>query len=306
MTTHPQGARSRRQLRQERILVLCLAGSLGVHLLGYALVASMKVPVRKPVPSGFMAVEQWPVLRPLSAPEAGAGAPEGEPVASRGAPTRPAGRAARAPVDVAGEVQRTGILRALGAIGKGPVARGLPGSLAGGDLAAGLPDAPPGQVGTAGLPERRGGRDGAPAVLGDLGSGTGGGGAGTGSGGGGGTAPTGRPGGSSSVGFGRSQVGSAEVDQGKLDAFVRARIGGLRACYETQLKLDPRRDGTVRMRFAIQATGELSGVAVAQDSFDAPAMADCVVRIVRTWRTPFRPSEAVSVEYPFVFRPGGE
>ena len=306
MTIHPQTSSVRRQRRQERILVICLAGSLAVHLIGYAWVLSMKAPVRKPVPDGFMMVEQWSDFRPPPAPERGSGTPQGEPVASRGAPTLPDGRAARAPVDVAGEVKRTGILRALGAMGMGSVARGLPGTLAGGEVAAGLPDAPPGKAGGAGLPDRRGGRDGAPAVLGDLGSGIGGGGAGTGGGGGGGTALTGRPGGSSSVGFGGSQVGSTEVDQGKLDAFVRARIGGLRACYETQLKVDPRRDGTVRMRFAIQATGELSGVAVAQDSFDAPAMADCVVRIVRTWRTPFRPSEAVAVEYPFVFRPGGE
>jgi TonB family protein len=101
-------------------------------------------------------------------------------------------------------------------------------------------------------------------------------------------------------------VGPGDVDQAKLDSFVRARIGGLRACYETQLKLDQRRDGTVRMRFAILSTGELSDVAVAQDTLDAPAMADCLIRIVRTWKTPFRPAEPVSVEYPFVFRPSHE
>ena len=35
-------------------------------------------------------------------------------------------------------------------------------------------------------------------------------------------------------------------------------------------------------------------------------IANCIVGIVRTWRTPFRPSRAVTVEYPFVFRPSRE
>ncbi len=103
-----------------------------------------------------------------------------------------------------------------------------------------------------------------------------------------------------------SQVDSSEVDQARLDAFVRARIGGLRACYESQLKLDRRTDGTVRMRFSILPTGELSGVVVVQNTLGSALVADCVAGIVRTWRTPFRPGQAVLVEYPFVFRPSGD
>jgi hypothetical protein len=62
----------------------------------------------------------------------------------------------------------------------------------------------------------------------------------------------------------------------------------------------------VRMRFSIQPTGELSHVAVAQNTLRSELVAQCVVGLVRAWRTPFRPSHAVSVEYPFVFRPSGE
>ena len=204
-------------------------------------------------------------------------------------------------VDVAGEVQRKGSLRALGSLGRGPMARGLPGAMAGGELPSGLPDAPSARVDGAGFPERRGEGSGAPAVLGDLGTGGGGG----ARGGGAGIGLSSGLGGSS-IGIGTGQVGSAEVDQAKLDAFVRARIGGLRACYETQLKRDSRSDGTMRMRFAIRATGELSDVVASESSIASDVMADCLIRILRTWRTPFRPSEAVTVEYPFVFRPSRE
>lgn len=273
--------------------MLCLAGSLAAHLLGYGWVASMRLPLAKKIPDGFIVVEQWPSFRPAPAvPEARK--PEGETATARAARTRPAVQIARAPADVASEVQRKGILRALESIGRGPMARGLPGTLAGGDLASGLPDARRTQVDPGAVPERRGGGGGAPAVLGDLGTG-----------GGGGSLAFAR-GVPTSIGIGASQVGSAEVDQGKLDSFVRARIGGLRACYETQLKLDQRRDGMVRIRFAILPTGELSDVVAAQNTLGSAVMADCLIRILRTWQTPFRPSEAVSVEYPFVFRPSGE
>jgi hypothetical protein len=254
----------------------------------------MKPPSRR-VPSGFMMVEQWPVYS-LPAPAAGAGKPEGEPIPSSGPAAKATAPSAPAPGSATGGVQRRGILRALDALDAGPLARGIPGSLEAGDLPTGVPDAPraPGP-----LPARRGGGESGPAVLGDIGTPRGGGGGGSGGLGG-------SPGGLSSVGFGTSEVRSTELDQGRLDAFVRARIGGLRACYETQLKLDQRRDGTMRVRFSILDSGEIADVVTAEDTLRSPAMEDCIVGIVRTWRTPFRPSRAVTVEYPFVFRPSRE
>jgi hypothetical protein len=105
--------------------------------------------------------------------------------------------------------------------------------------------------------------------------------------------------------MGAGTVESTEVDQAQLDAFVRARIGGLRACYETELRLDPRMGGTVRVRFVIRTTGAVSDVVVGREGLESATMADCLARILRTWTTPFRPSVAVPVEYPFAFRPVG-
>jgi hypothetical protein len=245
-----------------------------------------------------MMVEQWPVYS-LPGPAPGAGKPEGEPIPASGPAAKAPSASAPAPGSVTGGVQRRGILRALDALDRGPLARGIPSSLAGGELPTGVPDAPRAQGAPGLVPARKGGGETGPAVLGDIGTPRGGGGGGTGGLGG-------SPGGLSSVGFGTSEVGSTELDQGRLDAFVRARIGGLRACYETQLKLDQRRDGTMRVRFSILDSGEIADVVTAEDTLRSPAMEDCIVGIVRTWRTPFRPSRAVTVEYPFVFRPSRE
>ena len=299
-----ESVRRRHRRRQARILSACIAGSLVLHLLGWAWIASMKQPVRRPAPSGYMMVEQWPSLPPPlpPVPAAEAGGSEGAPSApGGGARARPAARAVRTPAPgSAGEIQRKGFLRALESAGKGPIAKGLPGTLASADAPSGLPDAP--RAASGGLPARRGGGSGTPvaAAAPGPGSGLGGFGTGVGSGGGGTGGGTG-----AGVGLGAGTVDSTEVDQARLDAFVRARIGGLRACYETELRLDPRRGGTVRVRFVIRTTGEVSDVVVARDAFDSASMADCLARILRTWTTPFRPSVAVPVEYPFVFRPVG-
>ncbi len=177
------------------------------------------------------------------------------------------------------------------------MAKGLPSTLEGGELAPGLPEASPRRSTRAPCPEERGEAEARPpgwatsepgleVAAEEAGEGCP-------------TVPA-------PSAIGTSQVDSADVDQARLDAFVRARIGGLRACYESQLKLDQRTDGTVRMRFSIQPTGELSNVAVAQDTLRSELVAQCVVGLVRAWRTPFRPSQPVSVEYPFVFRPSVE
>ena len=105
------------------------------------------------------------------------------------------------------------------------------------------------------------------------------------------------------VGLGTGTVDSGAIDRSQLDAFVRARIGGLRACYEPELRIDPRREGTVRVRFVVRTNGDVSDVAVVRDGLQSPAMVACLARILRTWTTPFRPSVAVPVEVPFVFRP---
>jgi TonB family protein len=108
---------------------------------------------------------------------------------------------------------------------------------------------------------------------------------------------------SGSVAAETAEIDSAEIDQGKLGAFVRARMGGIKACYENALKRNPNLKGKLTIRFTILETGGLSEITISVNSIGSPEVASCIVNTMRTWRTQFRPSGPVTVEYPFVFSP---
>jgi outer membrane biosynthesis protein TonB len=100
-----------------------------------------------------------------------------------------------------------------------------------------------------------------------------------------------------------AEIDSSDIDQGKLSAFVRARMGLIKACYENALKRNPGLKGKVVIRFTILETGGVSDVGASQNTLGAPDVAACIMNTMRTWRTQFRPSGPVSVEYPFLFTP---
>ena len=100
-----------------------------------------------------------------------------------------------------------------------------------------------------------------------------------------------------------AEVDSSDIDQGKLAAFVKARMGLIKACYENALKRNPSLKGKISIRFTILETGGLSEIAAALNTLGSPEVAACIVNTMRSWRTQFRPSGPVTVEYPFVFQP---
>ncbi len=208
-------------------------------------------------------------------------------------------KAARAAA-VAKAVQSKGLLKVLGALGpgtgSGAVADvfGTGGGM--GDVASALSGA--GGVAVATDPGagggRKGGGEGGTASIGDLAT-TGGGKVGLG------TKTEVKV--SGSVAAEEAEVDSSDIDQGKLGAFVRARMGLIKACYENALKRNPSLKGKISIRFTILETGALSEVSTAQNSLGAPEVAACIMNTMRSWRTQFRPSGPVTVEYPFVFQP---
>jgi TonB family protein len=100
-----------------------------------------------------------------------------------------------------------------------------------------------------------------------------------------------------------AEVDSSDIDQGKLGAFVRARMGLIKACYENALKRNPSLKGKISIRFTILETGALADITTAQNSLGSAEVASCIMNTMRSWRTQFRPSGPVTVEYPFVFQP---
>jgi hypothetical protein len=209
-------------------------------------------------------------------------------------------KAARAAA-VAKAVQSKGILKVLGALGPGggggAVADvfGTGGGM--GDVASALSGA--GGVAVANDPGagggRKGGGEGGTASIGSLAT-SGGGKVGLG-------AKT-EVKVSGSVAAEEAEIDSADVDQGKLGAFVRARMGLVKACYENALKRNPSLKGKISFRFTILETGALADIATAQNSLGSAEVAACIMNTMRSWRMPFKPSGPVTVEYPFVFQPG--
>lgn len=92
-------------------------------------------------------------------------------------------------------------------------------------------------------------------------------------------------------------------DPGELQAFAHARLAGVRDCYEEGLRTDPALEGRIDVRFELLESGALADVRVARSTLGAPAVEACIVEVMAGWRTPFRPPEPISLEYPFVFRP---
>lgn len=209
-------------------------------------------------------------------------------------------KAARAAA-VAKAVQSKGLLKVLGALGPGSgggaVADvfGAGGGM--GDVASALSGA--GGVAVANDPGagggRKGGGQGGTASIGDLAT-SGGGKVGLG-------AKT-EVKVSGSVAAEAAEIDSADVDQGKLGAFVRARMGLVKACYENALKRNPSLKGKISFRFTILETGALTDITTAQNSLGSAEVAACIMNTMRAWRMPFKPTGPVTVEYPFVFQPG--
>jgi len=108
---------------------------------------------------------------------------------------------------------------------------------------------------------------------------------------------------SGSVAAEEAEVDSADIDQQKLAAFVRARMGLIKGCYENALKRNPTLKGKISIRFTILETGGIADIQASVNSLNSPEVAACIINTMRTWRTQFRPSGPVTVEYPFVFAP---
>ncbi|BDG02537.1 AgmX/PglI C-terminal domain-containing protein [Anaeromyxobacter oryzae] len=309
----PKEAKGNHFKSMDRLFVSVLVGSFLLHSGVYVALANTDLPKEvtlEEIPERFAKVlipEKQPAPKKVeekkaevvteAKPEAKKDAAEKKPVEP---PEQVAAKKAARAAAVAKAVQSKGILKVLGALGPssggGAVADvfGAGGGM--GDVATALSGA--GGVALATDPGagggRKGGGQGGKASIGDLAT-TGGGSVGYG------TKADVRV--SGSVQADEAEVDSAEIDQQKLASFVRARMGLIKACYENALKRNPGLKGKVAIRFTILETGGLSDITAAVNTLASPDVASCIVGTMRTWRTQFKPSGPVTVEYPFVFSP---
>jgi hypothetical protein len=309
----PPEARHRPFQTLDRLFVTILAISLSVNVAGYVALAStpsredvtleeipdrfakLLIPDRKPEPPRPVEERKAePTPEPVKAEEPKKAEPKKAEADAGKAAEDKAARAA----EVRKAVQSKGILRVLGALGPG-TATGAVADVFGtgggfGDVASALSGA--GGVAIATDPSaggaRKGGGGGGAATIGDLATS------------GGGKVALGAK--SEARVSGRvaaedAEIDSPDIDQGKLGAFVRARINSIKTCYENALKRNPSLKGKIRIRFTILETGGLADIVVLENTMGSADVATCIASFMRSWRTPFHPAGTVSVEYPFVF-----
>lgn len=281
---------------------VCLAASIAFHGAALGVLGRVSRP-RVTTPIEVVMLERIappppvPVPEPVPAPASGPAAPA---AASRRAAARPAGdRGGTSPRGGAGGLEKKGVLGALAALrplGGDEVL----GKQAMGDVAAAVESA--GTLPVAGdaaaMSGKKGvGGSGEAATIGGLG--TSGGGAGRL-----GAGSSGEPGGPvGRVGSGDVGTDGGELDRSRLVSFVRARMGGIRACYEAQLRRDPALRGRIRISFTVLETGNLAEVVAVEDTLGSAEVTRCVVGMMRTWHLPLQPSAPVLVDYPLVFSP---
>src|SRR5262249_55131894 len=190
------------------------------------------------------------------------------------------------------------ILGSAGAGGGGAFADVLGPSTGTGEIASALAGASGGGVATAdslgkgGV--RKGGKAGAVAGIGEVGTS------------GGGNVNLGSKGDARVSGQVRDatpDVESSDVDREKLAHYVRQRLKAMQGCYERELKRNPRLKGKIVVRFSILPSGRSGEIDFEQDSLGNEVVSSCIRSVIRGWVFPFKPSDAVSVAYPFVFSP---
>jgi hypothetical protein len=91
-----------------------------------------------------------------------------------------------------------------------------------------------------------------------------------------------------------------------IQRIVRQHFGRFHLCYENGLRTNPKLAGTVKVRFTISKSGDVSQAADSGSDLPDKGVVACVVKGFANVSFPQPDSGAVIVVYPIVFAPGGE
>jgi len=91
-----------------------------------------------------------------------------------------------------------------------------------------------------------------------------------------------------------------QISNDDVKKVMSAHIGKIQACYEDQLKANPKLAGRVIVKFTIEPKGNVSQA----DATGVSAEVDkCIAAIVKTLKFPAPKGGAAHVSYPFSFKP---
>lgn len=95
------------------------------------------------------------------------------------------------------------------------------------------------------------------------------------------------------------------IDADDVVSVVKKKKGQVRSCYEKELKTEPDLSGVVQVGWTVEADGDVHGVRILSNSTGNRDMEGCIKRTIRSWSFPASHGDAVDIEYPFSFVPGG-
>lgn len=106
------------------------------------------------------------------------------------------------------------------------------------------------------------------------------------------------------VGGLEDESGAGAFDSNLVVRALRLRQSAIQRCYERELRNNPTLNGRVVARFTIQETGTVSGASATENTTGSPAVASCVINVVRGLRfNPGPEGGPVTYSFPFVFAP---
>jgi outer membrane biosynthesis protein TonB len=97
--------------------------------------------------------------------------------------------------------------------------------------------------------------------------------------------------------------GTGTLDTNRIASTVKSRIGGVKSCYEKELKRNPQLQGKIVMQFTINEAGRVMDVTAKSDSVGEPAVAECIKAQMERWKFPAPDGGTVTVAFPFIFAP---
>jgi len=83
---------------------------------------------------------------------------------------------------------------------------------------------------------------------------------------------------------------------------IRSRGIQIQACYEEELKADPKLRGIIQMEFTIATDGGVTETLIVQDSVGSPVVQACAKEIIGALKFP-ESSDSTTVVFPFDFTP---
>lgn len=93
---------------------------------------------------------------------------------------------------------------------------------------------------------------------------------------------------------------TGNVDKATIDKVVKQNVGGVQACYERALKLNPDLHGKIYIEFTVETTGKVSSISIRGEGAQDSDMENCIKSRVRNWRFPANEEGPSDISIPIV------